>query len=162
MTFPKNYEQSVNDQPQSYWVDMLMDRLIMPIIGSRFRWGQQLIPMRHNSARVQPHPQPCSGKVIRQSAGPTPDYVHHRIRPCGRICHDVRTAPSSCSFSSTMSSTSSKKMSSNFKDLSRKLVSKVKEPFTRSTSRLPSSAPPPVPDHSSVGPTQGGNDEGVS
>jgi len=51
-------------------------------------------------------------------------------------------------------------MSSNFKDLPRNLVSKVKKPFTRS--RLPSRAPAPVPDGSPVGPTQGGNDEGVS
>ncbi len=63
-----------------------------------------------------------------------------------------------CSFPSTMSSTSSKKTLSNFKDRSRNLASKVKESFTRSGP--PSRAP--VPDHSSVGPTQGGNDEGVS
>src|SRR5260370_10041168 len=76
--------------------------------------------------------------------------------------HDVRMAPTrlvstkaACSFPSTVSSTSTKKMSPNFKDL----VSKVKKPFTRS--RLPSRAPTPVTDNPPVDPTQGGNDEAV-
>ncbi len=100
------------------------------------------------------------GKVIRQSVGPTPDYVHARLRPCRNWSQRKNRPKSACSFPPTMSSTSSKKKSSNFKDRSRNLASKVKESFTRS--RPPSRAPTSVPDHSSVAPTQGGNNEGVS
>ncbi len=69
---------------------------------------------------------------------------------------------SACSFPSIMSSSSSKKIWSNIKDSSRNLASRAKEPFTRSKSRPPLRAPTAVPDHSSVGPTQGGSYEGVS
>ena len=103
-------------------------------------------------------------EVIRQSVGPTPDtdYVHADADEY--ISHSdwsrrENRPKSACSFPSTISSTSSKKMS-NFKDRLRNLASKVKGSSTRS--RLPSRAPTPVPDHSSVGPTQVGNDEGVS
>ncbi len=62
-----------------------------------------------------------------------------------------------------MSSTSSSREKSfDLKDRWRKSKLEVKELFTRAKSGPPSRAPTAVPDHSSVGPTQGGNDEGVS